>query len=220
LLAKIVAFSADTVKHVPLARILEADSATLAAWCTALITLFGILAAVCAVWWQIRKQGLMNSAGMITDLADQYTSEEWRSYRVHCAATIEALQRGEVVDLSKDFPVLGFFENIGHLVRRRILDKRMIWNKFGWYITRYYIALTYGSNLIEKNRMREGDSTLWEEFEWLNKRMLRVYRRRGIAINSKDMLRTRIEELVKQEAHLADSAESSPRPKLFLPGMR
>lgn len=195
------------------------DSATLAAWGTALITLIGILVALYGVWWQVRKQRLMNSAAMITGLADRFTSEEWRSYRIHCASAIAARRRGEEFDLSKDFPVLGFFENIGHLVRRRVLDREMIWNKFGWYIIRYHIALSAGQSLIEQNRASEGDTTLWEEFDWLNGEMLRIYRKRGISIGQSTW-DARIDELLRQESHLNDLADPAQPAKILLPGTR
>lgn len=179
------------------------DAQTVAAWGAVLATIAGVFAALFAVWWQIRKQWLLNSANIITELADRYTSSDWRTYREHCANVLIAHRNGATVDLSRDFPVLGFFENIGHLVRRGALDKIMIWNKFGWYVVRYHLALTRGRSLIEENRRSEADPTLWEEFEWLNRQMVRIYKRKGVAIDRHDLVAARIEELIQQESNAA-----------------
>lgn len=202
------------------------DPAVLAAWVTVLLTLVGILCALFAVWWQIRKQRLMHSAAMITGLADRFASEEWRAYRMQCAAAIRAHRRGEEVDL-KDFPVLGFFENIGHLVRRNVLDAEMVWTKFGWSITRYHLALTRTReamndetrtvNLIEANRETEHDRTLWKEFEWVNRRMLVMYAEHGVNLLDPKMIDERVDELLRDEARLMDPARFWT-PRAALPG--
>lgn len=194
----------------------DIDGSTLAAWLTVIVTLLGVITALFAVWWQMRKQWIMNSASMIMALTERFSSNEWRSYRIHCAAVIEAHRQGEAIDLSRDFPVLGFFENMAHLVRRGILDKEMVWNKFGWYVTRYYLALTAKGNLIEHNRRSEGDKTLWEEFEWLNREMLRFYKRRGIRVNEPELVMSRINELLAQESHLNDFISPPSLPKIFV----
>jgi hypothetical protein len=193
------------------------DPSTLAAWVTAFVTLLGALTALFAMWWQLRKQWLLNSASMVTDLADRFVSDEWRIYRMHCAGRFDALQQGEEVDLSEDLPVLGLFEHIGYLVHRGILDRSMVWNKFGWYITRYYLAITTHRDLIDHIRKREHDKTLWEEFEWLNKDMLRIYRSRKILIDGPELAPTRIKELLKQEANLKNLVNPALIPKLILP---
>lgn len=198
-------------------RIAALDPSTLAAWVTAFVTLIGAFAALIGVWWQLRKQWLLHSASMVTDLADRFVSDEWRIYRMHCAGRFDALQRGEIVDLSEDLPVLGLFEHIGHLVRRGILDRLMVWNKFGWYITRYYLAVTTHKDLIEHIRTREGDETLWEEFEWLHKTMLQIYKKRKIIIDAPSLVQTRIDELLKQEANLKNLVNPALTPKLILP---
>jgi hypothetical protein len=154
----------------------------------------------------------------ITSLADRFTSDEWRAYRKHSAAVIKAHRHGQSVNLAKDVPVLGFFENMAHLVRRGVLDKEMVWNKFGWYITRYFLGLTSDGNLIAQNRISEGDQTLWEEFEWLNREMLRIYRRRGIDIENPELTASRINELLEQEVNLTNLLDPFAPTKVILTG--
>jgi hypothetical protein len=182
--------------------------AALAGVATALL---GVVVGVFVVWWQLRRQWLINSANAVTDLADRWTSPEWRAYRQHCARAIRRHLNGEPVDLAEDFQILGLFEHMGLLVRRRVLDREMLWSKFGWYITRYHLALTCNESLIDANRSAEGDATLWEEFEWLNKEMLHIYALRGVAIKDARPARERIEELLKQEERLMSYADLPDR---------
>jgi hypothetical protein len=188
------------------------ETATWAAWVTATATLLGVIVALIGVWWQLRRQWLLNSATAVTALTDRFTSEEWRAYRAHCAAVIQLNDSGEPVDLAKDFPILGFFETMGHLVRRGILDEQMIWNKFGWYIVRYHLALSSDRNLIEANRRSENDDTLWEEFDWLNRRMLRIYSRKSVNIAGPELRRQRVDELLQQELNLTHFLDPALRP--------
>jgi len=186
----------------------QIDSAVIAQWVQAIGTIAGIFAGVFGLWWQLRKQWLLNSANIVSSLANEYTNDVWRKYRRHSARSLQEHLNGKQIDLSKDLPILGFFENMGHLVRRGGLDKEMIWNKFGWYIVRYYLALTYKNNLIEDIRRKEADPTLWEEWEWLNHEMLKIYQRRGVKILTDSALlveenvRIRINELFEQELNL------------------
>jgi hypothetical protein len=181
---------------------LAADSATIAAWAAVAASTVGVIAALVAVWWQMRRQWLLNSAAMVTDLADRFTSDEWRGYRTHCSLVIQAHRRNEPVDLSEDFQILGLFEHVALLVRRGVLDDEMVWNKFGWYVTRYFLALTTAPNLIEANRDAEGDTTLWEEFEWLYQRMSEMYKNRGVDVEDPEQLDARLDELLRQELNL------------------
>lgn len=174
----------------------------LAAWAAVLVTLLGIFSTVIGIWFQTRKQWLLHSANLVSELADQFTGDEWRVYRKHSAEALQRHRSGGSIDLSKDIPVLGFFENIGHLVRRKAIDKLMIWNKFGWYVTRYYLALTEDEDLIDDIRTKERDPTLWEELEWLNREMLKIYKKRKVErMQGKDNA-SRIAELFKQELNL------------------
>lgn len=180
----------------------------ISSWLQAIGTLVGVLAAAIGIWWQIRKQWLLNSANVVSSFADRWGTDEWRKYRIYSAKAIKKHLEGKPVDLSKDLPILGFFEHIGYLARRGGLDKEMIWNKFGWYIVRYHMGLSYKNSLIEQNRVNEGDHTLWEELDWLASEMLKIYRKKGVKLLSKDKLltdesiRLRIQELLKQELNL------------------
>ena len=117
------------------------DPATLAAWIGLFIAALGILIGIGGVIWQMRKQWLLHSADMITTLSETFSSEEMRRSRSEFASLLRDHWNGKQVDLSNDIPILGFLENIGHLVKRGALDERMVYNKFAWQLFRYAVVL-------------------------------------------------------------------------------
>lgn len=146
-----------------------------------LLAVLAVAVSVAGLWWQMHRQWLLGSAMMITSLVDRYESESMRQDRRKFAQHVQRhLQFGDV-DLPDHTPVLGFFENIGHLVRRGVIDKHMVWNKFDYEIVRWYAAVTQGSNLLVAGRVRFRDPALYEEFEWLYAQMDRLSQRRGVS---------------------------------------
>lgn len=168
------------------------------------MSFLGVVLGFAGVWYQVRRQWLLNSATTVTSFEQRFISPEWKEYRMNCALFIKAHQAGEEVYLSEDVQVLGMFEHMALLTRRKAIDLEMVWNKFGWYIVRYYEGLTTGPrDLIHHIREAESDQTLWEEFEWLYRRMLHEYRRRGVPV-VEDGAGQRTQELLLQELTLLD----------------
>jgi len=180
------------------------DWGPVAAWASAAIALLGLLFGVIALLVQVRRQWLLSAATTITAFEQRFVTDEWKEYRMNSALFISAHQRGQLVDLSEDVQVLGMFEHMAVLTRRKILDREMFWSKFGWYVIRYYEGLATGPrDLFVHIRLQEGDNTLWEGFEWLYGEMTKHYRRRGVALPAEDAPK-RIEELLQQELRLVD----------------
>jgi|SRR5215213_1169817 len=180
-----------------------------AAWATLLVTTVGVVATVATVWWQLRRQWLLHSATLVTQLVDRFESVEWYARRRRCAELLKWHYSGEQeLDLSSPFPVLAFLENIAHLTRRGALDKLMVWNKFGWAVVAYYCALTSSTNALKAARDREGDPTIWEEFEWLYRECVKIYRRRGIRVDEPSKGKLQIQLLFKWEGNLPTVSET------------
>lgn len=180
----------------------------IAAWLTVVVTFLGVIAALAGVWWQVRRQWLLHSATLVTQLDDRFNSKEWLAYRYQCAKQLEAHYRGgKDLDLLKNFPVLGFFENLAYMVRAGALDKKMVWNKFGWYVVGYYKAITVRKNALKAARQQEGDETIWEEFEWLYWQMEQIYRKRGVTFEGEAALQRRINNFLEWELSLLGVAE-------------
>jgi [ribosomal protein S18]-alanine N-acetyltransferase len=94
--------------------------------------------------------------------------------------------------------VLGFFEDLGLLLRRGIASKHFVWAMNCYYILRYWQAL---QGYIEWVRAARGDSTYYAEFEFLYGRMcayeLKVTKKRSVT-----WTRTEIREFLIDELHI------------------
>lgn len=153
---------------------------------------------------------MLHSATLITSLDDRFNSAEWRGYRKQCQEKLNAYRLGATeLDLSENFPVLPFFENLGYLTRTGTLDKMMVWNKFGSYVVGYYLALTVRKDVIHEVRQKAGDPTLWEEFEWLYQECVEIYQKKGINFDDKNLRVVKITQLLKWEGTLAISSSDS-----------
>jgi len=182
-----------------------------AAWAAVLVTVIAVLAGLGGVWWQLRKASFLHSAEMVTTLTERFDSETLRRSRVDFAQLLEAHRHGNRVELSGDLPVLGFLENVGHLVRRRALDEKMVWNSFSWLLARYYIALTARGNLLDNIRRKETEPELYVEFEWLCRRTLQTYGRLGVRVDGHPIKEAWLDQLFAQEAHWTQNGSGSGR---------
>jgi hypothetical protein len=184
------------------------ESTAWATWAQAGVTFIGIVVAVFGILWQLRKQWLLHSANLIATLDERFHSPEFRRLRVAGQSRLSShVDNCARLDLSNDLPVLGFFENVAYLARRRALDKKMVWNKFGWYVVGYYLAITRWKdanqkNAIEQYREKEKDETLYEEFVWLYVQCVEIYRKRGVPVYNCCWQKTRIEHLLDNEGSL------------------
>src|SRR5262245_26936596 len=145
----------------------------------ALIALLGVIISLLGLIWQVKKQRLQNSANMITSLVDRYESGSMRILRGQFARALldewnpsdEELEKIGATNFSRslglgDLPVMGFFENLALLTRKGVLDREMVWCKFGSRIDRWYQAT---EKLIKRVRIDLKHPTAWDEFEWLYK---------------------------------------------------
>jgi len=79
--------------------------------------------------------------------------------------------------------ILDFFESLGLLVRKARIKPDIVWSLFGDWIENYYSMFKE-----EISKMREKDSSLYENLIWLGKKMEATNRKRGISITDKDRL--------------------------------
>lgn len=147
-----------------------------------------IVVSLLGLIYQLRREWLLHSAEMVTNLVAQFNSEEFEMRRKALTMHLKPVLEGKPVSLTNAYGlgVLGFYENISHLVRRRALDEMMVWTKFSWELVCYFQCITIGSNALAVEREKNGDPTLYEEMEWLNKRFVMIFRRKGVSLYADD----------------------------------
>ena len=125
---------------------------------------------VLLMWWQMYQQRELNSASTILALRDRYDTAQMQASRRRLSQYL--LNSREPHDA--DIAVMRFFELIGFLTRRRVLDRRMVWNAFGGWVTSYHYLLTHPVDRIQEWRKRFHDPLVFAEFEWLDREMTRL----------------------------------------------
>lgn len=143
------------------------------------IGILSIVASLVGVALQLRRQWLMNSAAMVTQFVEKYDSTQVRRDRETMATMLlDHLDTGNG-EMPEYAPVLGFFENIGFIARRGILDMEMLYNKFSFDLLRWHAALSREGNLIQAYRQRLDEPTIYCEVEWLCAAFSKLDRKRG-----------------------------------------
>ena len=133
-----------------------ATLAALAAWAVAFGTI-GVL------WWQTYVARKLNSANAVMDLRERFDAPRMRKARRLLSERLLAGRHDDITNLE----VAAFFELIGALTHRRVLDREMVWEAFGTWTTGYYHALRHPVDVIGNARTEFKDPLIMHEFEWL-----------------------------------------------------
>ncbi len=144
------------------------DFATLAALVGTWVLVVGTLV---FAYWQTRQARRINSAQTILDLRGRFDTPAMRSARRQLAAELLAEDASKELE---NFDVYLFFQLVGSLAHERILDRKMVWNAFGNWVTAYYHFLTHPVDRITQWREEAHDPSILLEFEWLAKEMMRL----------------------------------------------
>lgn len=168
---------------------------------TAIGTWFLVVGTLIAVYIQKRQSRLINSANTILTFHDRFESRYFITKRKNLAGKI----------LNKDTEIsdeiLVFMETLGCLTRRRVLTKEMVWNEFSWEVIRYYYALTKLNDINYINKLRDKckDTTLYCDFEWLCKKLLKIdKKKRKSSIDTIIPNIAELKEFIEDEKNLSD----------------
>jgi len=110
--------------------------------------------------------------------------------------------------------LLDYFETVGELARRRVLDDEMLWNQLSLEIRCYWAGRSgYGlSGYVQKKRSSTGDPTWYERAQWLEGAMaLQDSRHRGIPVAETLLSDDRIRECLTGETNLEHVLQSPRR---------
>jgi len=106
---------------------------------------------------------------------DRFTSQEMRADRARLAKLlISCPDKYPDIDECADY-VIGFFEDLGLLLRKKIAPEHFVWTMNCYYVLRYWEVTKH---FIEWARRECDDPTYYSEFEYLYGRMLKFEGRR------------------------------------------
>ena len=126
------------------------------------------------VYRQVRHMRDANMLQALGGLDERWKSAEFRSFRV---AACQRYGDGDLHIGRLEGEVLSFFESLGVYLRRRVFDKEILWEKYSYYVEHYWIIFR---DHVEEFRTKSGDTTWYDQFQYLDRRMSSCAKKRGI----------------------------------------
>ena len=133
-----------------------------------------VLGTLLLMLWQTLQTQKLNSANAVMNLRERFDSPRMRASRRHVS---EKLLHQAHQDIS-NLEVITFFELVGTLTHRKVLQDDLVWEAFGGWVSAYYWALRHPVDLIGSLRTTMNDPLIFHEFEWLRERVEEIDRRR------------------------------------------
>src|SRR5262249_52478902 len=166
-------------------------------------SVIGTVGGLLFVWWQVRQIREVNAYGLLRDEVKRFNTPEMRACRARLARTLLSSRRDFDKIAEDGDEVLGFFEDIGLLLRRRVVPAYFIWSMLSDLILKYGQPL---SAYVGWVRQSTNNATYYEDFELLRNRMAALHKKRtGLeAMYSDGVLR----EFLDDEAKLAPAGDS------------
>ncbi len=107
---------------------------TLPAWLPVTVSSLGIIVALCAFIWQVRRTRFNQSIDLLFRLENDFFGSAKKRQRVKAAS---GLLSGSTLEAE---PILDFFETMALLLRKGALNKEMVWHTFFYWIDHYFQA--------------------------------------------------------------------------------
>lgn len=151
------------------------------------------------LYWQTRQNQQLNSANAVMELRERFDSTRMRRARRHLSTRLLEHRYEDITSVE----VATFFELVGTLTRRRVLEAELVWEAFGTWISSYYWAIRNPVDMIGKVREDLKDPLVFHEYEWLYNRILSIDRHMGSApVTDPQVLQTESHTMLRRESHL------------------
>jgi hypothetical protein len=163
-----------------------------AAWAVAIGT-------VALLWWQTRVTQHLNSANAVLALRERFDSPAYRKRRKILAKRLLEGRHEDITNLE----IAAFFELVGSLTHSGVLNRHLVWEAFGTWISGYYTALRSPVDVIGRARVALKDPLVMHEFEWVHDLIDKIDRKKlGAGTNLEELNREEVKALLIREADL------------------
>jgi len=122
-------------------------------WLPVTVPSAGIIISLSALLWQVHRARFNQSVDLLFRLENDFFGPAKKLQRVKAASDLLA---GQFLEAE---PILDFFETMALLLRRKALDKEMVWHTFFYWIDHYYEATR---DLIASRQKL--DPLVWKDF--------------------------------------------------------
>jgi hypothetical protein len=156
------------------------------------ISAFAAAAGFIGLAVQIHRSRTSLGIELVLKLDDRFNSKDFRTLRIKA---VKSIMKNNFKDAEE---IYDFFETVGLLLRKRAIDKEMVWNTFFHWIHYYWIV---GSDYIANEQ--RADSPAWEDFKHLHEQVIKVEKIRTKASDSELLLSAEdIKSFLKDESML------------------
>ena len=133
-------------------------------WIPILATWVLAIGTLVFAYWQLRQNQRLHSASTLLELRERFYGPRLQQARRTLSAW---LLSGDRTNEPDNWEVALFFELLGSLTRMGTLEKRLVRNAFGTWVTAYYSYITRPVNLLAQWRKEGNDPLIFGDFEWL-----------------------------------------------------
>lgn len=133
-----------------------------------------VIGTLALMYWQTRTNQHLNSANAVMALRERFDGARMRSARRHLSDRLLKQEHHDIASME----VITFFELVGTLTHRRVLDDDLVWEAFGTWIVAYYLGIRAPHDLVAELRTDLRDPLVFHEFEWLYERVRTIDRKR------------------------------------------
>jgi hypothetical protein len=172
-----------------------------------LAQVIGTVGGLLLVWWKVTQIREVNAYELLRDEVKRFHTPEMRACRARLARTLLSSRRAFVKIEESGEEVCGYFEDIGLLLRRRVVPVYFIWSMLSDYILLYAHVLR---DYVAWIRQSTKDQTLYMEFDLLRDRIAALQKKRsGLEPAFTD---DELREFLEDEAKLIDETAIPRRP--------
>ena len=169
------------------------DGTALTAWGT--WALVGVT--FCLVIVQTRTSRDQMKMKIELDFVDKFESNAMKLARSKLAKQILAKVDHDCIQED----VINLFEAIGTVLRRKYLDKELVWADFSFHAIRWWSVLK--DYILEERKRQDNDQTIFEDFENLVDILYKVeVKRRKLSLDKLKPNNDKISQFLKDESNL------------------
>lgn len=174
---------------------MEINYSALSAWATAIT----VLIAVIAIWLEARRTAVSRGVDILMKYSSEFSSDEFLTRRQRFAKILKKKMKGkltrkdqnELVALATFF--LDHYEVIGFLLRKKILDKQLVYVYYSYTLIGYWRYLKEVIDTYKKD-----EPTLWEDAEWLHHEFVKLYKKR-VPAGAVELTDKKIKDFIETE---------------------
>jgi hypothetical protein len=156
-------------------------------------TMIGVLLLLISFLFVRRQLKIQNNSNMMNFI--QSSENKWRSAEIIKQRKKVCSKEDNSIDYETEC-ILSFFEDLGILYKRNVIDLELIWEKFSYYVENYWIILEPN---IRELQEKTNDKTWFENFEYLHKYVIRFSKKKtgnkNYKIQEEDLLKFKQSEI-------------------------